>query len=72
VCLLHMHSSHANTYHHSLFMMVAFEVLIYRILVNPTSCGSQLLGGVSTNLYLSIAIYRDCPIMEAWLPFHDM
>ena len=39
----------------------------YWILVNLTSGGSWSLGGIPTNLYLSI--YRNCAIVEAWLPF---
>ena len=39
----------------------------YQILINPTAGGSQLLGGISTNLYLFVSAM--IVLMEVWLPF---
>ena len=48
-----MHSLHANAFYHSAFD--GYVWIIYRILVNLTSGGSQPLGGIPINLYLSIS-----------------
>ena len=49
-----MRSSHANAFCHSL----TYNGCVwggYRILVNPISGGSRPLGGIPTNLYLSVS-----------------
>ena len=58
MCLLRMHSSHANAYYMSvsLFSYMCDGCILgaYQILVNPTSGGSPPLGGILTNLYLFV------------------
>ena len=54
--LLCMRSLHANTFHHSLLMIVAFEVLIINksLSIQHLVAHKRYVGGISTNLYSSV------------------
>ena len=54
LCLLHMRSSHAITFRHSLVIMVAFEVLNESLSIRHL-VAQRPLGGIPTNLYLSVS-----------------
>ena len=67
LCLLRMRSSHAIAFYHSSVIVVAFEVLNESL--------SRPLGGIPTNLYLSVSTItvpswrRGFLSRRAWLPF---
>jgi len=70
VCLLCIHSSHANAFHHSLLMMVAFEVLTEFLSIQHLVAHKCYIGGISTNLYLSVPTMT----LLSWRlgSFHDL
>ena len=64
MCLLWMHSSHANTFYHSLLIkMVVSEVLTESDIWWPAT--------VRRNSYQPVLLRMcgNCTIMEAWIPF---
>jgi len=62
--LLSMHSSHANTFYHSLLMMVAFEVLTKSLSIRHLAVHNRR----NSCQPVLVCIYCNCAIVEAWLP----